>query len=204
MKSPIIVISSPRSGSSTLAGILHHLGVDMGEHYVRPDMGNPTGYFEDAEIVHNDMKNYEDDREEWEKNFRELVKDRKHPWGFKTPTLCATIREVREILEEEYNPTYIYLKRNLRDTAKALESHHNLKNARQHVRNQQDNIKANLPKDTLTIKFEDLTTHPKETIAQLIHILELKPTKEQQMKAFLQVIPPKCEGRIEAIASKYV
>jgi hypothetical protein len=38
----------PRSGSSMTAGIVHHLGFDMGPPgLARPDRNNPRGYFED-------------------------------------------------------------------------------------------------------------------------------------------------------------
>jgi len=43
----VLVLPLPRSGSSMVAGILHHLGVDMGPCQP-PDVGNPLGYFEDV------------------------------------------------------------------------------------------------------------------------------------------------------------
>jgi len=46
----VIVLGSPRSGTSVTAGILHTLGVDMGN--VRsPDPLNPRGYFEDWDFL---------------------------------------------------------------------------------------------------------------------------------------------------------
>lgn len=45
-----MVLPLPRSGSSMVGGILHHLGVDMGP-CKEPDPGNPRGYFEDARFV---------------------------------------------------------------------------------------------------------------------------------------------------------
>ena len=42
----VLILPLPRSGSSMVAGILHHLGVDMGPCQP-PDAANPSGYFED-------------------------------------------------------------------------------------------------------------------------------------------------------------
>lgn len=44
----VCVLSLPRSGSSTVAGMLHRLGVDMGTgHFQGHDDNNPRGYYED-------------------------------------------------------------------------------------------------------------------------------------------------------------
>jgi len=45
----IIVLGAMRSGTSLCAGMLHHLGVDMGNDRKKDDK-NPKGYFEDKEI----------------------------------------------------------------------------------------------------------------------------------------------------------
>ncbi|MEZ5542125.1 MAG: hypothetical protein R3F42_08780 [Pseudomonadota bacterium] len=46
----IIVLGVYGSGSSAVAGILHHLGVMMGERLVPATAANPKGHFEDAEF----------------------------------------------------------------------------------------------------------------------------------------------------------
>jgi len=46
----ILVLGTPRSGTSCVAGILHHLGVPMGEELMPPDEWNPAGYFQDREF----------------------------------------------------------------------------------------------------------------------------------------------------------
>jgi hypothetical protein len=46
----ILVLAPPRSGSSMVGGILHHLGIDMGPAKP-PDRGNPLGYFEDVRFL---------------------------------------------------------------------------------------------------------------------------------------------------------
>lgn len=46
----VLVLPLPRSGSSMIGGILHHLGIDMGP-CVPPDAANPRGYFEDVRFM---------------------------------------------------------------------------------------------------------------------------------------------------------
>lgn len=48
MTRSIIILTTPRSGSSALAGALHTMGVNMGAGFFQPtDQFNPKGYFED-------------------------------------------------------------------------------------------------------------------------------------------------------------
>ena len=46
----VIVLGVYGSGSSAVAGILHHLGVMMGEKLIPATPANPKGHFEDAEF----------------------------------------------------------------------------------------------------------------------------------------------------------
>lgn len=56
----IIVLGVPRSGTSAVAGILHHLGVFMGSAFGPATEMNPRGFFEDREVVllHNRFLDY--------------------------------------------------------------------------------------------------------------------------------------------------
>ena len=46
----VVVLGSPRSGTSMISGLLSILGVDMG-NIRQPDPENPTGYFEDKDFL---------------------------------------------------------------------------------------------------------------------------------------------------------
>lgn len=48
----ILVLGTPRSGTSAVAGVLHHLGLPMGERLLEADDWNPAGYFQDADFEH--------------------------------------------------------------------------------------------------------------------------------------------------------
>src|SRR5262249_55194450 len=45
-----IVLGAGRSGTSTASGLLHGAGYYLGEQLYPGDVGNPRGYFEDAEV----------------------------------------------------------------------------------------------------------------------------------------------------------
>src|SRR5580700_7972119 len=47
----LVVLGMHRSGTSALAGMLHHLGVALGNRLMPATSDNPRGYWEHAEIV---------------------------------------------------------------------------------------------------------------------------------------------------------
>ncbi|MBD2871512.1 sulfotransferase family protein, partial [Paenibacillus sp. IB182493] len=46
-----LVLSLHRAGSSATAGVLHHLGIHMGDDLLEPSTFNPKGYFENKKFV---------------------------------------------------------------------------------------------------------------------------------------------------------
>ena len=71
MSKTFIVIGCPRSGTSLLAGLLYHLGVNMGDNLREADRFNPRGYFEDLEILILNGRIYlEAGGREWSEDFR--------------------------------------------------------------------------------------------------------------------------------------
>ena len=84
----IIVLGPGRSGTSTVARILHNnLGVSMGRRFRSPDDANPQGYFEDLDfrdLNHTAL---------WKKismdiQIKHLFDGRQEPWGLKDPRIC--------------------------------------------------------------------------------------------------------------------
>ena len=55
-ENPIMVVGEGRCGTSAVAGILHHLGVFMGEDFVPPNHTNVYGHWEDIDF-HDLTKN---------------------------------------------------------------------------------------------------------------------------------------------------
>src|ERR1700686_2628559 len=52
----LVVLGMHRSGTSALAGMLHHLGVALGERLMPASPDNPRGYWEHSEIVDADQR----------------------------------------------------------------------------------------------------------------------------------------------------
>lgn len=96
----IIVLGCWRSGTSAVAGVLHHLGVMMGEKFNVPTPMNPKGYFEDIEFkeVFNGLMNYDPACEDL---MMKLIRKRRTNfklWGVKDPQLCYLLDQFTEHL----------------------------------------------------------------------------------------------------------
>lgn len=107
----IIVLGCPRSGTSLVAGILHHLGVNMGDHLLEAKPSNPKGFFEDTELLelhekmiggvwHNPNCN---NIQQYLPTYESLIQVRKHRalWGTKDPRLCFLLEYLLDNLDCE-------------------------------------------------------------------------------------------------------
>lgn len=140
----IIVLGSPRSGTSLTAGILFNLGIYMG-NIREPDMGNPRGYFEDHDFQELGKKIYKTiddkssafsfpDRLEILKRkdiYRDEIisivdnRDRNYEkWGWKTIITNYLIDIYKQYIN---NPYFIVVLRNPLDVARSLEKYTKLK-----------------------------------------------------------------------------
>src|ERR1700722_16384550 len=50
----LVVLGMHRSGTPSLAGVLHHLGIALGENLMPASPDNPQGYWEHADVVRVD------------------------------------------------------------------------------------------------------------------------------------------------------
>jgi hypothetical protein len=137
----IVVMGCYRSGTSAVAGILHNLGVHMGNNFQEPNEQNPKGYFEDPEFVAVNLGIYKASivkyADEFSKN-SELFEAKKKfnylcesraiamaseescgrptKWGFKDPKFCVTAKHVELPSETKI----IWIHRDIDDTAKSI------------------------------------------------------------------------------------
>lgn len=108
----ILVLGVPRSGTSAVAGALHHLGVDMGEGHLQPgNQWNERGYFEDLRwqrlnkqitgerYGHRQPK---DISKRLQMAYEALaVQCSQSPlWGMKDPRLCFTVHHFWKYLDD--------------------------------------------------------------------------------------------------------
>ncbi|MCK5046762.1 MAG: sulfotransferase [Candidatus Heimdallarchaeota archaeon] len=133
----VVILTQPRSGSSLLAGILHHLGVYMGEEkeLQRGTYKNKLGSFEDHRFLalnhnilfkaerlmgyHNRFSDEDGKVEaavkEYMKELEEYVKENEREfWGFKEAVVIYTIPYFEHLLKD---PHYIVLHRDAESVA---------------------------------------------------------------------------------------
>lgn len=93
----IFVVGPGRCGTSTVARLLHDLGVSMGTKFRRPDQANPEGYWEDLEFkdLNEALLQSRMSISEWEHKVRNVV--REESWGLKDPRFSYLLPYYREI-----------------------------------------------------------------------------------------------------------
>ena len=132
---PILVAAPPRSGTSMLAGLLHHHGVQVGEYHVNKD--NPKGGFENIHIkkvvkgklkkngydlnpIYIQPTTFKNDPQ-FRENALKFIPDSTKPWLFKEFRILMTWP-----LWYKYFPNSIYVlnRRNIQDNLKSMQNHH--------------------------------------------------------------------------------
>jgi hypothetical protein len=115
----MIVLGVPRSGTSLVAGLLHQMGVFMGQKLMAPMEGvNPLGFFEDEEFLerHIWMLRSEDEPslafndtlkpdQRMQNEYRQLVRRREEEheiWGIKDPRMCFTLPYFLDCLQNDF------------------------------------------------------------------------------------------------------
>lgn len=98
MKTCILVIGCYRSGTSAAAGVLHHLGVDMGSNFDEPNQNNSSGFWEDVRFksLHARLLEGQMVRDE----YCQLINEKHDIWGIKDPKLCHCFPFVVQCLDE--------------------------------------------------------------------------------------------------------
>jgi len=110
----IAVVGLHRGGTSAVAGVLHHLGVFMGDQLLPPSPHNPKGYFEDirfvtlhTKIMGGDWKfprpDFMDSWEKYKDEYLSLVNEftQHEVWGVKDPRLCHCLPLLRVATENK-------------------------------------------------------------------------------------------------------
>lgn len=100
----VIVLGCFRSGTSAVAGVLHHLGVYMGSEFDPPSPNNVQGYWEDLQFkrIHQQMNWGISDQAQIDFEYEELVRNREanhQLWGLKDPLLCLFVSKFVSLLQ---------------------------------------------------------------------------------------------------------
>jgi len=122
---PYLVLGTGRSGTSTVARILHTcFDIFMGENFRSPDKNNPKGFWEDIEFrnINNAILTGEANEYQWRNVFEHLIIKRRtmyKSWGIKDPRICDLIKLYLEYFKK---PIIIRCNRNMQSIIDSMVS----------------------------------------------------------------------------------
>jgi hypothetical protein len=196
----IAVLAPPRTGSSCIAGVLHHLGVSMGRS-LRPSRINPKGFFEDLGLrkacmmffrrpafhPRGSVEQQTDALRQWAANRRgsRII-------GAKFSTLCLMMPA---LLKAWPNIKVVTIHRDVESTVRSMQSAwpkwsaHLQRWIVQRMYREVDIALSMHPVPTLRLKFPDCINQPETLIRDLAAFCGIKPTNDQRCAA-MQFIEP--------------
>jgi hypothetical protein len=181
---PILVLGPGRCGTSMVAGILHYLGVCMGEIFIPADTTNPFGHWEDAEIHDLNVAYLSKQmREEvWEKCLLRIFDDRQTShltWGWKDPRMCYLVHHIAGLYT---HPTYIRCERDRYAMQKSAEYAYGWSARMAHETFSQRNTLLDdflYRRTHLVVDFEKIKEDPQQVVRQIVDFCGLRPNEEQ-------------------------
>jgi hypothetical protein len=193
----IIILGMHRSGTSALAGVLHIMGINMGERFVSgPD--NPKGHWEDIDFRQLNGQILHHFNGSWDKPPRDInfgdslihyqtknlinikqEKNKDNLWGWKDPRTALTYPFYRPYLK---NPYVIRVHRNHKNIAKSLVKRNNMNyfyalGLCQHYIDEMMKIRANM-----MIYYDQLIDYTSSVITDLARVFDVNLTEEQIIK----------------------
>jgi hypothetical protein len=176
---PILVVGAGRSGTSAVAGVLHHLGADMGGPFIGADDNNVYGTFEDRAFLegNNARLNGVLPREAWLREIEALEKiGESKRIGRKDPASCY-------FLEDFPHWQKLWCQRDSESVVKSYIKAYgpsgrtpilSEENCRKIAMTRIRLLESKLPPTTPTVSFERLLESPEIVIEMLIEDLSLR------------------------------
>jgi len=174
----IIVIGHARSGTSLPEGILHHLGVNMGnkKNWRRADEANEKGYFENRYFVDVNIDITENNTVDRGRMRKLVEKYKDEVWGVKDPRFLQTWEYWKPYFE---NPIFILVKRDPKSISRSVGYRDDGKYTKE--KRYEDTMKEvkqyykdaeQLDEDVLVVNFEDYFKND-DQIMQIAEYLDL-------------------------------
>jgi hypothetical protein len=212
----VVVIGLHSSGSSALAGVLHHLGLHLGNRLVGYYGTDPNGAcgFEAVRLFQICEKaipfpatERKIKRGELWAELRAFINEKKREAFFKGtlaalkyPQLCQMGPQLRNLCGK--NLRVIHIDRPIEDSIRSMQKRPDVKrngikprDVAEHQRwlaeGKQDLLQSLPPSQVLTVRFKTLLSHPRVAITQIKKFLRIKPTREQIQRALDSVDPSK-------------
>ena len=139
-KKVVIILGMHRSGTSALSGLLNRAGIDFGNNLIPPNNDNPTGFFEDWDILKMNNFMLEAQNSSWysikplNKSWKNLSRSKKrlthylkrkisksNIYGIKDPRIIRLFPVWKEIFRDlELSPCFIIIVRDVRAVCESL------------------------------------------------------------------------------------
>lgn len=176
----IFVFGIESSGTSCIAGVLHTMGVHMGNQFPGPNAANPKGHFEDISFVQSldgmKSRDYEPAMKQWVEG---RLADGKDLWGIKCPSLVEVGNNLLDFMDNYFpqvKKKVIYMQRPVECIIKSCQ----VKRPKSNAEMVADNVRAtcnrlkkmiyilchNYP--FLAIQYNSIIDRPFESVARLI------------------------------------
>ncbi|NWQ42672.1 sulfotransferase family protein [Bacillus sp. EB106-08-02-XG196] len=131
-----LVLCLHRSGSSATAGVMHLLGIHMGDRLLQATKHNQKGHFENVEFVQLNQEILRSVNSSWNKpplqgkitetkisvsKIRTFIEKNQKPiWGLKDPRTLLTFELWKPYLEEAADITYVFVHRPFEASVRSL------------------------------------------------------------------------------------
>ena len=192
----VAVLGTYRGGTSCSAGVLHHLGIELGGNLKEPNDQNPAGFFEDellGEVCRNifsepwlvreaDSENAASLLRWWASKMCREIGDSTKPLCGKYPILSMLVPE----LETAWNsPKFIAIDRPFEDAANSLKRAgwgwplEAIEYVLPRIIKARDEALAACRSDHLHINFDELRREPRVVIDRLNNFLNHSPSSSQ-------------------------
>jgi hypothetical protein len=199
----VAVIGAPRSGTSCTAGIIHHLGVSMGNRFRKVQPHNPKGFFEAIGL----RRVCADDCEPGERiaKFRRWARRRadERIIGGKEGKLCNFVPEIvkawprLKVVAVERPVPEIVASMGKSGTFTNLSPAGREAYAKRFLANRDRDLER-YGVDTLRLPFAETIKYPAGAIAKLVDFLGIHPTAEQIQAAREFVDPSMKHNNIDS------
>jgi len=202
------VLGQFRGGTSCVAGLIHKLGVSMGDRLKPKNRANPSGFFEAQYLARICRQSFKEPSLT-EENTHDQRVARLRAWaagrgyddgqkvatiGAKHPTLCLMVPDMIEAWPEvrfvcvDRPPEESSRSIKARNWGWPLEARRTVLPRMIEVRDRDLYLHA-LDRPTLRLDYHNVVANPKATVRQLIQFLDLKPTDDQLAAALDHVRP---------------
>lgn len=205
-----LVLCLHRSGSSATAGVMHHLGIHMGDKLMPATVNNPKGHYENIDFVNLNQEILRGMNSAWNRppskdkmanatipaiKIRTFLSNHMKPvWGLKDPRTLLTFEFWKPYFEEVADTTYVFVHRPFDASVQSLahRDKNGIGNATQILTPYLKNLyhyrhTSGLPAENIIdVYYEDLLKNPEPFVRKLNEKIGNPANhKLDEVKAFL-------------------